>query len=354
VAADDSTATTPERLTAVDFNHTGNLASLLQQLSVSILVSTYQAGKVLAIGQHQGNLQIRFHHFEQAMGMARTPTGIAIGSKRQIWFLSAARDMARRVQPEGTYDCAFLARHAHFTGSIMGHDLAWAGNELWVANTGFSCLAVIQPEFSFVPRWKPSFISGLGAEDRCHLNGLAADDSGPRYVTALSETDTAAGWRPTKATSGCLIDVKTGEIVLHGLCMPHSPRLYQGQLYLVDSGRGQLSRVDASARRLETVTQLPGYTRGMDCFGGHAFVGLSRIRETSVFGGLPIAEQKADLCCGVAVVNLATGQNVASLRFHSGVEEIFDVKVLPGFLNPILSGPYPDVDQTETLWLVPG
>ena len=37
---------------------------------------------------------------------------------------------------------------------IMGHDLAWAGGELWVANTGFSCLAVIQPNFSFVPRWR--------------------------------------------------------------------------------------------------------------------------------------------------------------------------------------------------------
>lgn len=343
----------PDALIPVQFQHSSNLVPLLDQLKVSLLVSTYQAGKVITVGTHANSLQIRFHHFEQAMGLARTPTGLAVGSRRLIWMLPAAPDLAARIQPAGTYDGCFLARQAHVTGPIMGHDLAFCGGELWVANTLFSCLCVLRPDYNFVPRWQPRFVSALAPEDRCHLNGLATDDQQPRYVTVLGETNTPAGWRPGKANGGCLLDVPTGEVILRGLCMPHSPRLHQGELYLLDSGRGQLNRCEPANGRLLTVTQLPGYTRGLDCFGRFAFVGLSRIRETSVFGGLPIAAQKEQLRCGVAVVDFATGQNVAALQFFSGVEEVFDVKVLPGFRAPVLSGPYPEADQTEPLWLVP-
>ena len=346
-------SSTPAGMTAVDFQHSANLAPLLQQLGVSLLVSTYQAGKVFTIGTAAGALQIRFYHFEQAMGLARTPTGLAIGTRRQVWSLPAAPDLASRLQPPGQYDSCFLARHAHFTGSILGHELAWCKGELWVVNTLFSCLCVLPPDFSFAPRWRPPFISGLAAEDRCHLNGLAVDDDRPRYVTALGECDTAAGWRANKASGGCLIDVPSGEVVLRGLCMPHSPRIHQGQLWLLNSGKGQLSRCDPAAGRLDAVAQLPGYARGMDCFGRHAFVGLSRIRETAVFGGLPIAAQRPELLCGVAVVDMAAGQTVATLQFSSGVEEIFDVKVLPGCRSPMLSGPFPEEDRGEPLWLVP-
>jgi len=351
--AESQTGAGAHALTPVNFNHSTSFIELLEGLKVSLLVSTYQAGKVLAVGASAGKIHISFHHFEQAMGLARTPTGVAVGTQRQIWFLEGAPELAARLQPPGKFDCCLLTRSCHYTGPIMGHELAWAERELWVVNTLFSCLCVLQPGYNFVPRWRPPFISALAPEDRCHLNGLAMDQGKPRYVTALSQTDTAAGWRPGKATGGCLIDVPSRSVILERLCMPHSPRLHAGQLWLLDSGRGNLARVDAARATLEPVVSLPGYTRGMDCHGRFAFVGLSRIRETSVFGGLPIAECRANLLCGIAVVDLTAGQTVASLMFQSGVEEIFEVKVLPGYRCPILSGPYPETDQTETLWLVP-
>jgi uncharacterized protein (TIGR03032 family) len=339
-------------LTPVEFQHSRNLVHVLEQLGVSLVVSTYQAGKVVTVGTHAGKLQISFSHFEHAMGLARTPKGIAVGTRRQVWFLAAAPELAAHLKPEGQYDICFLTRHAHFTGPIMGHEMAWCGGELWVVNTLFSCLCVLEPEYSFVPRWHPSFIWNLAAEDRCHLNGLAVDEQ-PRFVTILGMTDTAGGWRQNKAIGGCLIDVASGETVVQGLCMPHSPRLHQGQLWLLNSGRGQLNRCDPTNGKLDVVAQLPGYTRGMDCYGRFAFVGLSRIRETSVFGGLPIAEQKSDLYCGLAIVDLMEGTLVATLRFLSGVEEIFEVKVLPGYRSPLLSGPFPDIDEQEMPWVVP-
>src|SRR5262249_53395294 len=193
--------------------------------------------------------------------------------------------------PAGRYDGCFLARSSHFTGDIHAHELAWAADELWVVNTLFSCLCTLNDVHSFVPRWRPSFVTALAPEDRCHLNGLALADGQPEYVTAFAETDTAAGWRPNKLTSGCLIHVSPGATVARGFAMPHSPRVFQGRVWLLDSGTGRLVVVDSSTARVETVAELPGYTRGLAFHDDFAFVGLSKIRETAVFGGVPIAQR---------------------------------------------------------------
>src|SRR5205823_11150226 len=101
----------------------------------------------------------------------------------------------------------------------------------WVVNTSFSCLCGLHPDYSFVPRWQPPFVTALRAEDRCHLNGLAAADGQVRYATALGETDAPAGWRANKVNGGILMEVPGGRVVARGLSMPHSPRLYAGRLW---------------------------------------------------------------------------------------------------------------------------
>ncbi len=354
----DSSAAPPERngtppTREVRHEYTHSLPPLLSQLGVSLLVSTYQAGKVVAVGVAQGELTLSYHNFERAMGLAVKPDGIAVGARAQVWFLRSASDLAAQVAPAGRHDACFLTRTAHFTGEIQAHELAWAGDELWVVNTAFGCLCTLDGRHSFVPRWRPPFITSLAAEDRCHLNGLAMADGGPKYVTVLAETDTPQGWRPNKAKSGCLIDVASGQTVAGGFAMPHSPRVHRGRVWMLHSGAGQLVLVDPASGKAETVTELPGYTRGLTLYDHFAFVGLSKIRETSTFGGMPIAERRPELKCGVGVVDLHTGRLVAHLEFATGVEEIFDVQVLPGARCPLLSGPYPTLDGAAPIWVVP-
>src|SRR5262249_57765533 len=91
--------------------------------------------------------------------------------------------------------------------------VAWAEGELWLVNTRFSCLCTLDPAYSFVPGWRPPFITGLAAEDRCHLNGLAVVEDRPTYVTALGETDTANGWRANKPHGGSLVGGGTGQSI---------------------------------------------------------------------------------------------------------------------------------------------
>lgn len=339
----------------VQYEYSTNLPALLEQLDLSLVVSTYQAGKLITIGSHQGQLVFGFAAFPQVMGVCRTPSGLAIGSRETVWTLPASREIAPALEPIGQHDMGFLTRQAHCTGPLLGHDLAYGAGQLWLVNTAFNCLCTLEPPWSFTPRWLPPFICELAPGDRCHLNGLAMADNwgGPAYVTAHGRSDSENGWRQTKANGGCLIDVAGGEVLADGLSMPHSPRLHQGQLYLLNSGHGTLCRWDSAAGQISVIAQLPGFTRGLDCWGGHAAVGLSRIRESAVFGGLPVSEAHESLRCGVALVNCSNGEREAHLWFNSGVEEIYAVSLLPGVRNPVVIGPEPERDGRATPWLVP-
>jgi uncharacterized protein (TIGR03032 family) len=158
----------------------------------------------------------------------------------------------------------------------------------------------------------------------------------PKYVTALGETDTAGGWRANKANGGLLIDIEKNEILLRGLSMPHSPRLYQGKLWLLESGQGSLAEVDLGERTWHTVAEMPGFTRGLDFCGPLAFIGLSQVRESAVFSGIPLVQRLQERTCGVWVVHIETGATIGFLRFEAGVQEIFAVQVLHGARYPEL------------------
>jgi uncharacterized protein (TIGR03032 family) len=337
---------------AVNYQYTPNLVGLLEGLKASLLVSTYQAGKVLVIGARSGELTISFLDYERPMGVAVGQDKIAVGAGASVHFLNANHAVAASVRPSGSHDGCFVPYKSRHTGRILVHDLGWGTEGLWVVNTLFSCLCTLDETHSFVPRWKPSFISRLVDEDRCHLNGMAMEYGLPRYVTVLAPSDTAAGWRADNAKTGGLLDVQNGEFLARGLCMPHSPRVHNNHLFVLSSGAGVLSQVDRHTGQLTLVEHMPGYTRGLAFHGQFAFVGLSKIRETNVFGGLPISERRDELCCGVAVIDMTSGRTVATLRFVSGVEEIFAVDVVPGYVNLAIGGSAKGERQNE-IWVVP-
>jgi uncharacterized protein (TIGR03032 family) len=246
---------------------------------------------------------------------------------------------AAKLPPEGKHDACFLPRSAHVTGEVFIHEMAWlspgaglngkdSGPELCFVNTRFSCLCSVDRDHSFLPRWRPPFITALAAEDRCHLNGLGVVDGQVRYVTALGETDTNGGWRANKKNGGILMEVPSGAVLLRGLSMPHSPRWYRGKLWLLESGTGTIGTVDPSAGRYHPIAELPGFSRGLDFYGELAFIGLSQVRESAVFSGIPLTERLTERSCGVWVVNVTTGRIVAFLKFQDAVQEIFAVQVL--------------------------
>jgi uncharacterized protein (TIGR03032 family) len=314
--------------------YTQNFPEFLNQLGSSLLVSTYQTGKLICARYDGGQLNTHFRNFPRPMGLAVGPGRIAIGTRAEVLDYRDFPAVAAKVEPQGKHDACFLPRNKHFTGDIRIHEIEYAQGELWLVATNFSCLATLNAEHSFVPRWKPPFISQLTAEDRCHLNGLCVIDDEPRYVTALGETDVAGGWRENKANGGVLIDIESGETVLRGLSMPHSPRWYDGKMWVLESGKGTISVADLDAGTTETVAELPGFTRGLLFAGGLALIGLSQVRETATFGGLPLMERLDERLCGVWAVNPQTGQIAGFLRFEEQVQEVFDLELLSGIRYP--------------------
>lgn len=325
---------------AVPFHYvqTESFPALLSQLSASLVVTTYQANKLLVVREFQGGLSTLVRTFERPMGLAGDARRLALCTSNQVWMLYNAPDIAPRLEPQGQHDACFLPRSSHVTGDVAGHEVAWSGDELWLVNTRFSCLCTLHPNYSFVPQWRPSFITALKAEDRCHLNGLAMVDGRPRYVTALGTTDTPDGWRANKPHGGCCIDVPSNEIMIGGLSMPHSPRWHDGRLWILESGTGQLVLVDIKTGGRETIVELLGFARGLAMHGPFAFVGLSKIRPTSAMDGVPLAQRREQLKCGVAVIDLRAGTVIGMLEFQTAVEEIFDVQLLPGLRFPDVIG----------------
>jgi uncharacterized protein (TIGR03032 family) len=315
--------------------HTANLPALFDRLGISLLVSTYQAGKLILVRADGGGLNTHFRTLAKPMGLAVDGTRLSVGGSHTVWEYRNVPAVARTLDPPDRHDACYVPRRLHVTGDIDVHELAYdQSHALWVVNTRFSCLCTLDADHSFVPRWRPPFVTALAAEDRCHLNGLGLVDGRPKYVTALGATDAEGGWRLHKATGGVLMDVASNTLVLQGLSMPHSPRWYQGQLWVLESGQGTLARADPARGTWQTVARLPGFTRGLDFCGTLAFIGLSQVRESAVFSGIPLVERVKERCCGVWVVHLETGETVGFLRFEAGVQEIFAVQVLPGLRFP--------------------
>ena len=189
------------------YSQTEAFPAVLRQLGASLVITTYQANKVLVARAMGEGLSMLVRTFERPMGLAVNDRRLALGCRNDVWEFRNAPDIARRIEPAGAHDACYLPRSSHVTGDIGVHELAWAGEELWLVNTRFSCLCTLDSAYSFVPRWRPPFITALAAEDRCHLNGLAVVDGRPTYVTALGESDAANGWRANKPHGGCLMEV---------------------------------------------------------------------------------------------------------------------------------------------------
>lgn len=329
------------------------MPALLSQLRASLFVSTYQAGFAVVLrAESPESLNTHFRQFPRPMGMAlnRRAGHLALGVQRQIIEFRNLADVGKRLEPPDRHDACYLPRRCHFTGQIDIHEMAWGGSaqsevtsagvasgeqpapgrpELWFVNTRFSCLCTLDDEHSFVPRWWPPFISSLGLEDRCHLNGLAMVGGRPRYVTALGASDKANGWRENKAHGGVVLDVETGEVLLRGLSMPHSPRWYDGRLWLLESGEGTLGVVDLARGKYEPIVQFEGFTRGLAFWGPYALVGLSQVRESAVFSGIALVDRVRDRRCGVAIVDLRIGRQIGFVHFQEAVQEVFAVEWLP-------------------------
>jgi len=268
------------------------------------------------------------------MGLFVAGESIWMASRCQIWRLD---NLLGPGQLHEGGDRLYVPAVSYTTGDVNAHELVLGadGQPIFV-NTAFSCLAALAPGCSFAPTWQPTFITKLAGDDRCHLNGLALKDGIPTWATACGSGGEPSAWRNTRSGGGVLLHIPSGELAATGLSMPHSPRWHGGKLWLLNSGSGELGWIEAG--QFHSLCALPGFVRGLAFAGGCAVVGLSKLRSPQ-FTGLPLEERlitegNPGGCCGLRVIDLASGQVLHSLDLPEPIDELFDVALLPGVRQP--------------------
>jgi len=318
-----------------------NFQAWLIAQKASIAFTTYQIGKIFMLGTNpDGKLHITERTFSRCMGLGGDNQSLWISSLFQIWRFE---NSLLPGQIFNGYDKVYIPQIAYTTGDLDIHDMVIGqdGKPIFV-NTLFSCLATISDSHSFKPLWKPPFISKLAPEDRCHLNGMAARDGIPAYVTAVSKSDVSDGWRDRRKGGGLVMDVQSDQVVCENLSMPHSPRLYRDKLWLLEAGSGFFGYVDLDKGSFERVAFCPGFLRGLTFAGDYALVGMSGVRENRTFSGLDLdnnlKERETDPRCGIQIINLNTGDTEHWVRMEGLVQELYDVMVIPATIRPLIIG----------------
>lgn len=326
---------------AENYSISTGFVNLLNAQNISIAVTSYQSGRLYLLGRNpKGGLMINEQYFQKAMGLHYADNTLYMATLANIYRMENIL-LPDQVMDEQYTDC-FVPRTTHLTGVLDAHDVGVTkDNEILFVNTRYNCIAKVSDKHSFKPFWKPAFISSIVSEDRCHLNGMAMQNGVAKYATAVSKSDTVDGWRDRRADGGIIIDVEKNEIVCEGLSMPHSPRLYNGKLWVLNSGTGELGWVDLSkkdlTKRFQPVCFCPGFTRGVAFHGKFAFVGLSKPRYKR-FKGLALdkrlQETDSEPWCGLQVIDLSTGACVQWFRIDGKIGELYDVEIIPNTICP--------------------
>ncbi len=330
------------------YSMSAGLVARLRTLDIALAVTSYQSGLLYLIGRNPttGGLNVHQTPILRPMGLAQAPGGVLMlaAGLHLIRFVNALETHQRA---NAIFDACYVPRTLHMTGDLDAHDIGYgaAGKPVFV-NTRFNCLATVSDRYSFDEVWRPSFISALVDEDRCHLNGLAMRDGRPAYVTAVSRSDTIDGWRDRRADGGVVIDVVTGAVVCEGLSMPHSPRLHNGDLWVLNSGTGDLGIVElpksGGMGRFRPIAFCPGFLRGLSFCGRYAFVGLSKPRYKRFEGlalGARLAAADSEPWCGVQVIDLEKGSCVDWFRIDGSVAELYDLAVISDVACPMAVSP---------------
>jgi uncharacterized protein (TIGR03032 family) len=308
----------------IDLRIYGDWRQWLDEADGSVLVTTYTAGKLVALSMVQGEPQVRIWKLARPLGLALHQDRLAVAVRKEIWEFQQSTDGA-----------PYRPLALHQTGALDVHDLAYGKRGLYFVNTRYNCIARPSDRVHFLRSWQPPFMPNMVPRDCCHLNGLGIRDAVPRMATAFGAVGQPRAWRDgDRFTSGILIDIRQNQVVAGGLCMPHSPRWHRDRWWLCDSGQGTLCTWrpggDQVLSSCQAVSPLPGFTRGLSFAHGRALVGLSRIRERHILDAPPIGDRAALGQAGVALVDPTSGAHTGGVEFVRGGSEVYEVAFLPG------------------------
>lgn len=330
--------------------HSAGFSDWLATQDCSLGVTTYQAGRLMLIGRKpDGSLRAHERLIENCKGLFTDGQSLWASSTHMLWRFENGLRGGKRTS--SGVDRLYLPREGRVTGKIDIHEIAMgdpaqfsgaAGMAPIFISSAFNCLATVSDSANFQALWRPPFITSAKGGDCCHLNGLAMDGTRAAFVSMTSTSSELSGWRKDRQTGGIIMNVVTNAPVATSLSMPHSPRLYDGKLWVLNSGQGELCTVDTQSGKLNAAASIPGFARGLAFIDRYAVIGISLPRRNALFEGLALDDKLSKTgttpMCGIQVVNIDTGRVVHWLRFEHTIEELFDIAILPDIRQPEVIG----------------
>ena len=308
--------------------------SWLLENRCSLAFSSFERGRLFFVGlRDDGQLWVHERFLENCRGLFINANQIWLSTFNQMWNFHNVLPKGVAFRENGS-DRLYCPRTGFVTGAVNIHEIELDrdGRAVFV-NTQYSCLAVPDLNASFKPLWKPDFVTDLVPEERCHLNGMAMENGVVRFVTARARCNDAEVWKNQRHGGGILVSVGDNEIVSSDLSMPHSPRLHNGDLWLLNTGTCEFGSVDLMTGKFVPMCQVPGYARGLAFIGNWAVIGVSRSRYDDGFKKLPLKgvlqERNEQPQCGLMIVDLKTGCVAHRLNFQHTMKEISNVSIIP-------------------------
>ncbi len=329
----------------LQFSVRGEWWEILDRSGLTLLVTREYEHLMMALSVRRGRPHLSYLHLPH-------PNGMAVEAEHGRVFVASTRNpnMIFEFVPctgglsgeklEREEEGVLLPRQARYLpGCLYLHDLALIGGELYANAVGLNAVVRIgtdgRPELAWWPRCIDTINGPKIDKNYLQLNSIAASASlQASYFTA----STAAPGRRRPGHLNFPVDhrgvVFSGamrEVVGGGLTRPHSARLHGGEVWLDNSGYGQVGRMTAGT--FEPIFQLGGWTRGLFFHGNIAFAGTSRVlpRYRRYAPGLDPNHCET----GVHALDLKTGRVLGSLLWPLG-NQIFAIEglnrdITPGF-----------------------
>ncbi len=320
---------------------TPSFLEFLRIFNISIAVTSYDCQRLIVFRQKNDSIDTLLVPVARPRGLAIDGNKLTVAAYTEVinYYRHDQLQTSELNQLGDGVDSVFLPRNTHITGEINVHDLAWGEGGLWMVNSRFSCICTLQPDLSFKPQWWPKFLKGPTGDGAAHLNCMAMRDGKPAYATCFGAFAEGRSWREeSDLSTGLLIDIQTDQIVLEGLCMPHSPKLYKDKVYLCNSGHGTVMCYDPQTKTAETVLQVQGFTRALTFYQDYMIVCCSKFRHSERAAPLPVALKYKESHAGIYIVDMSNLSIVAFCRFDGDVSQLYDVAIIEQSVQPEIMG----------------
>jgi uncharacterized protein (TIGR03032 family) len=286
----------------------------LKRLGVTLLVTREYEHLVLALGPKETSWLPLPH-----------PSGLAVDQNRQTVHIACTRNPNILMELLG--ETLFPSRIKVLPGSLYLHDLALIQGNLYGNAVGHNAVVRLGYDQEAKRVWWPRCIEKdkpVFHQNHLQLNSIAAGK------TLSDSFFSASSGRMLKKVpgdkdfpvdrTGVIFSGRSREPMAFGLTRPHSARLHGGELWVDNSGYGQVGRISEGC--FHPLVQLEGWTRGLCIIEDVLFAGISRVLPRFHVYAPGLDHRKSR--CGLAAIRMTDGKILGQILWPYG-NQIFAI-----------------------------